>query len=370
MRAAAEVARVKAGLATDGITAPMGRGPELDDDALILALLHWYDRHRRVLPWRAAPGVAPDPYHVWLSEVMLQQTTVATVGPYFTRFVARFPTVQSLAAAELDTVLREWAGLGYYARARNLHACAQAVTAQGGFPAAASALQALPGIGRYTAAAIAAIAFGQPGIAVDGNVERVLTRLAAIETPLPDSKPAIGLIAARLSLAPAARARASDTLQALFDLGATVCVPAAPACVLCPWRDPCRARAEGIAASLPRKRPRPERPLRFGAVFHATDRNGRVVLRRRAPDGLLGGMMELPGTVWRAEPWTERQAIDAAPFPADWRKLGEVRHVFTHFALRLTVFSTMREILDDAVPPEGQALPIVMRKCVVLGQRG
>src|SRR5271165_1298168 len=226
-------------------------------------LLRWYDRHRRRLPWRAEPGETPDPYRVWLSEIMLQQTTVTAVIPYYERFVSRFPTVQVLAAAPLDTVLSAWAGLGYYARARNLHACAQVVAASGGFPADLAQLQALPGIGAYTAAAVGAIAFGIPAVPVDGNVERVIARIFAIEQPLPAAKPAIRLAAAQLGQDPAARGRPGDFAQALFDLGASVCIPAAPGCAVCPWIAACAARARGLQASLPRKVPKKTRPVRF-----------------------------------------------------------------------------------------------------------
>jgi len=214
------------------------------------SLLHWYDRHRRHLPWRAEPGHVPDPYHVWLSEIMLQQTTVTAVIPYYERFTTRFPTVHALAAASLDDVLAAWAGLGYYARARNLHACARAVVAAGGFPRDAAGLRALPGIGAYTATAIGAIAFDTPGVPVDGNVERVVARLFAVTDPMPAAKPALRRLAEQLGTDPAATARPSDFAQALFDLGATVCTPAAPTCALCPWMRDCAARRQGIAAGL------------------------------------------------------------------------------------------------------------------------
>ncbi|MCL2428309.1 MAG: A/G-specific adenine glycosylase, partial [Alphaproteobacteria bacterium] len=220
-------------------------------------LLHWYDRHRRRLPWRALPGETADPYRVWLSEVMLQQTTVAAVIPYYDRFVTRFPTIEALAAAPLETVLALWAGLGYYARARNLHACARRVAASGGFPRDRAQLGALPGIGRYTAAAIAAIAFDLPAVPVDGNVERLLARLCLIEAPLPAAKPLIRAAADRLGADPDARARPADFAQALFDLGATLCTPAAPRCALCPWTQHCAGRQAGIAAALPRRAERP-----------------------------------------------------------------------------------------------------------------
>ncbi len=229
-------------------------------------LLAWYDRHRRVLPWRAKPGETIDPYRVWLSEIMLQQTTVKTVGPYFARFTARWPDVDALAAAPLDDVLRLWAGLGYYARARNLHACARAVVERGGFPRTEAELTTLPGIGRYTAAAIAAIAFDEHAVPVDGNVERVVTRLFAIEDELPAAKPEIQ----RLAQALMPNARTGDFAQALMDLGATICTPVKPACVLCPWTDDCAARRRGDPQSFPRKAPK---------------REGQVAARR----GLRGG---------------------------------------------------------------------------------
>jgi A/G-specific adenine glycosylase len=339
-------------------------------------LLRWYDRHRRRLPWRAEPGETPDPYRVWLSEIMLQQTTVTAVIPYYERFVSRFPTVQVLAAAPLDSVLSAWAGLGYYARARNLHACAQAVAALGGFPSDLVGLQALPGIGAYTAAAIGAIAFGVPAVPVDGNVERVVSRVFAIEQPMPAAKPAIRDAAARLGADPAARARPSDFAQALFDLGAGVCTPAAPGCAVCPWIGSCEARRMGIQASLPRKSPKKDRPVRYGVHFWLTDDTGSVLLRTRPTKGLLGGMTELPGTLWRAIPWTIEEALTAAPMRLDWRNAGQVRHGFTHFELIIDVlaahvpvvegdgFAWRLDALDDA------ALPSVMRKCVRMAVGG
>ena len=341
-------------------------------------LLAWYDRHRRRLPWRALPGEHADPYHVWLSEIMLQQTTVGVVIPYFARFLRRFPTIEALAAAPDDLVMREWAGLGYYARARNLHRCAQAVAASGGFPPDATALRALPGIGPYTATAIAAIAFDRPGIPIDGNVERVLSRLGAITTPLPRSKPLIAAIATVLAAQPAAIARPSDTAQALFDLGATLCTPAAPACALCPWRPCCAGHARGIQTSLPRKDAKPARPVRHGVHFYVWDHAGRVLLRRRPPSGLLGGMMELPGTEWRAEPWPAAEVLAHAPYPAEWRAAGQVRHVFTHFALRIDVYAAPVSGPASAHAPElagatltdprRAALPSLMQKCLALGR--
>lgn len=301
---------------------------------------------------------------------MLQQTTVTAVIPYYERFVSRFPTVQALAAAPLDSVLSAWAGLGYYARARNLHACAAVVAAADGFPADLAGLQALPGIGAYTAAAIGAIAFGIPAVPVDGNVERVVSRVFAIEQPMPAAKPAMREAASRLGADPAAQARPSDFAQAMFDLGAGVCTPAAPGCAVCPWIGACAARRMGIQASLPRKAPKKARPVRYGVHFWLTDESGRVLLRTRPYKGLLGGMTELPGTEWRDTPWAVNEALAYAPMSAVWRAAGQVRHVFTHFELILDVlaarvpriegagFAHSLDALDDA------ALPSVMRKCV------
>ncbi|HET8997526.1 MAG TPA: A/G-specific adenine glycosylase [Acetobacteraceae bacterium] len=337
------------------------------------SLLRWYDQHRRRLPWRSEPGRQPDPYRVWLSEIMLQQTTVAAVIPYFNKFVSRFPSVAALAAAPLDAVLAAWAGLGYYARARNLHACAQAVAAVGAFPRDLEGLRALPGIGEYTAAAVGAIAFGIPVVPVDGNVERVVARLFAVAQPLPGAKPDLRRLAAQIGDDPAARARPGDYAQALFDLGATTCTPTTPACALCPWMRGCSARQAGIAAELPRKTPKPERPLRRGVHFWLVDETGHVLLRRRAPDGLLGGMTELPGTPWRSAAWTRAEALAHAPMTADWRSAGEIRHGFTHFALTIDLLAARvpRIEADGFLRPvtelHDEALPSVMRKCVRIG---
>ncbi len=336
------------------------------------ALLAWYDRNRRHLPWRAQTGEAADPYRVWLSEIMLQQTTVAAVIPYYGRFLTRFPDIAALAAADEAAVMAAWAGLGYYARARNLHACARAVAAAGGFPRDLAGLRLLPGIGPYTAAAVAAIAFGVPVVPVDGNVERVVARLFAIADPLPESRSRIAAAAATLGGDAAALARPADFAQALFDLGATVCGPAAPLCTLCPWRDDCAGQRAGIAASLPRRAGRKPRPLRHGVHFWLADGAGRVLLRRRPPRGLLGGMTELPGTPWRPQPWTAEEWRRHAPMPAPWCVAGTVRHGFTHFELHLTLMAAevaaigvsgfLRPI--TALPDE--ALPSVMRKCAAL----
>jgi len=337
------------------------------NDNLAALLLAWYDRHRRRLPWRAQPGEAADSYSVWLSEVMLQQTTVATVGPYFARFLERWPSVGALAAAPLDAVLEAWAGLGYYARARNLHACARAVVERHGgrFPADETALRALPGIGAYTAAAIAAIAFERKAVALDGNIERVIARLHAVETPLPDAKPTLRDLAA--ALVPAERP--GDYTQAAMDLGAGICTPRAPRCVLCPWREACRGRARGLAEALPRKREKPERPNRYGEAWLAVREDGAILLRRRQAKGLLGGMLEVPGSGW-----AEQATGGAPPVAAAWRELpGRVRHSFTHFHLELRVHVGRAEAGDGIWAPldrlAGLALPTVMRKVIEHGLR-
>jgi A/G-specific adenine glycosylase len=350
-----------------------------DDTALAVApvalareLLAWYDRHRRDLPWRAKRGARPDPYRVWLSEIMLQQTTVATVGPHFQRFLARWPDLAALAAASLDDVLHAWQGLGYYARARHLHACARRVmeTHGGRFPDNEAELRELPGIGDYTAAAVAAIAFDQKTTPVDGNVERVMARLFAHEAQLPGAKPALRRLAAMLTPA----TRAGDYAQAVMDLGATICTPQKPKCILCPWREACRARALAIAESLPARARKGPKPLRRGVAFWALRAEGAVLLRRRPEKGLLGGMMEVPSTPWREAPWTVEEARRAAPVRAKWRLMpGLVRHGFTHFDLELTVLvgevrnSESQEdrekwVALDAL--DSQALPTLMKKIV------
>ncbi|WP_245214162.1 A/G-specific adenine glycosylase [Pararoseomonas indoligenes] len=313
-------------------------------------LLAWYDRHRRTLPWRGEG----DPYRIWLSEVMLQQTTVVAVGPRYARFLARFPDVAALAAAAWEDVAAEWAGLGYYARARNLHAAAKAVAARGGFPDTEAGLRELPGIGAYTAAAVAAIAFDRPTVPVDGNVERVVARLMAITDPLPGARRLIAPVAARFMEQAAPRARPGDFVQALFDLGATICTPRRPACALCPWREECRARQQGIQESLPAKTPKAARKLRHGLHFLARDPAGRLLLRHRPPEGLLGGMLEIPGAPWREEPWTLEEALPHAPLPGlDWiLRPGLARHGFTHMDLDMR----LAEAPPAALPaPEGMA---------------
>ncbi len=309
-------------------------------------LLAWYDRHGRVLPWRARGAERPEPYRVWLSEIMLQQTTVATVGPYFRAFLQRWPTVADLAAAPVEAVLDAWAGLGYYARARNMHRCAQVIRADfaGVFPDDEARLRQLPGIGPYTAAAIAAIAFGRRASVVDGNVERVIARLFAVETPLPAAKAEVRALAAGLLPADSPKDfhtdfRYGDFAQAMMDLGATVCLPRGPRCDVCPLAKDCAGRAAGIADTLPRQAAKALRPTRRGVAFWIEGPDGAVLLRRRPPRGLLGGMLELPSTDWRETDWPPAEARAAAPVSADWRPLpGVVRHTFTHFHLELAVW--------------------------------
>jgi len=356
-------------------------------------LLDWYDRHRRVLPWRPPAGQRPDPYAVWLSEVMLQQTGVKTVGPYFEKFLARWPDVAALGRASLDDVLRMWAGLGYYSRARNLHACAVAVVRDhdGVFPDTEEGLQALPGIGPYTAAAIAAIAFDRWTMPVDGNIEpvdgnieRVVSRLFAVEQALPQAKPVIQELATTLlgaSRAGDEKSRAGDSAQALMDLGASICTPKRPACSLCPLSDACAARRRGDQESFPRKAPKKSGELRRGAAFVVT-RGDELLVRSRPEKGLLGGMTEVPGSDWRASQ-DDEAALAQAPGLGGvtrWhRKLGVVTHVFTHFPLELVVYTAQvpartRAPADMRWVPiatlSGEALPNVMRKVIAHGLDG
>ncbi len=312
-------------------------------------ILAWYDRNARVMPWRVSPqnraaGVRPDPYRVWLSEVMLQQTTVAAVKDYFHRFTARWPTLADLATAEDGAVMAEWAGLGYYARARNLLKCARAVVALHGgvFPGTRDGLLTLPGIGPYTAAAIAAIAFDEASVVVDGNVERVMARLFRVETPLPAAKTELTRLAA--SLTPALRP--GDHAQAVMDLGATICTPRNAACGLCPWRDRCVARADGVQATLPRKLAKPEKPIRHGTLWLG-HREGGWLMERRPDRGLLGGMLGFPGDGWDG-------AGGPVPTQADWREIGEVRHTFTHFHLILRIYAAP---VGPGVPLRGMFIP-------------
>jgi A/G-specific adenine glycosylase len=349
----------------EGSSAPDGGRPA--------ALLDWYDRHRRKLPWRPPAGTPADPYAVWLSEIMLQQTTVRAVGPYFEKFLTRWPSVSALGEASLDDVLRMWAGLGYYSRARNLHACAVAVAREhgGAFPDTEDGLRTLPGVGPYTAAAIAAIAFGRRTMPVDGNIERVVSRLYVVEDEMPKAKPRIQELA-RTLLGPA---RAGDSAQALMDLGATICTPKKPACALCPLNDNCAARKRGDAETFPRKAPKKTGALRRGAAF-VVIRGDSILLRTRATKGLLGGMTEVPNSEWLADQddGSARAQAPALKGLTRWhRKSGVVTHVFTHFPLELVVY-TAQAPSGTRAPPDmrwekiatlaDEALPNLMRKVI------
>jgi A/G-specific adenine glycosylase len=346
---------------------------EWPDPSAAETLLAWYGRRARLLPWRIGPaerarGLRPDPYRVWLSEVMLQQTTVKAVQPYFLRFVGRWPNLQALAAAPEHEVMAAWAGLGYYSRARNLIACARAVAARSGghFPDSAAELALLPGIGAYTSAAIAAIAFDEQVAVVDGNVERVVSRLRAIDEPPPAAKAAVRKTL-ELLVPPD---RPGEFAEALMDLGATICTPKRPACTLCPWFDLCLARRQGRQMQLPIKAARRERPTRYGFAYVARRQDGAILLRRRPPNGLLGGMSEPPGSPWT----TARPAAAEPPLDADWRAAATpVAHGFTHFELRLSILKT--EVDADVPAPDGhwwaaagtlsrEALPNVMKKAI------
>ncbi|WP_386803176.1 A/G-specific adenine glycosylase [Litorisediminicola beolgyonensis] len=339
-------------------------------------LLEWYDRHARDLPWRVPPaarkaGVAPDPYRVWLSEIMLQQTTVAAVRDYFLKFTARWPTVTDLARAEDADVMAAWAGLGYYARARNLLKCARTVASehQGRFPTDHATLLTLPGVGPYTAAAISAIAFDRPETVVDGNVERVMARLHDEHQPLPQSKPVLTRYAEALT----PDTRPGDYAQAVMDLGATICTPRSPACGLCPWRSDCAAWDAGTAAELPKKSPKKRKPTRFGIAYLARRVDGAWLLERRPERGLLGGMLGWPGSDWGDAPF------EAPPIRAEWKALPEdARHTFTHFHLRLSLRTAL--VPMDRTPERGEFipaeafspddLPTLMRKAHALASKG
>ena len=328
------------------------------------ALLDWYDRNRRVLPWRAQPGEVADPYRVWLSEIMLQQTGVKTVIPYFEAFTTRFPSVEAMARAEREEVLRLWAGLGYYSRARNLHACAVEVVERfgGRFPDTVEGLLSLPGIGAYTAGAIASIAFGRRVVAVDGNVERVLSRVYQVEQALPKARPIITRLAEDL-----VPERAGDFAQGLMDLGATICTPKNPACGLCPWVAECGARKAGTMLDYPKKLAKKAKLMRYGAAFVVRRADGAVLIGTRPEKGLLGGMVEVPNSDWMPEP------VEAMtpPLQAEWRHCGSVDHVFTHFPLRLEVYAAdvgMGVLAPEPCRwsspngPDGEALPTLFRK--------
>ena len=345
------------------------------------ALLHWYDHCGRQLPWRIRPedrqrGARPDPYRVWLSEIMLQQTRVAAATPYYHAFLERWPTVESLAASPVEAIMERWAGLGYYARARNLHACARTVVSDHGgqFPSTMAELRNLPGIGPYTASAIAAIAFDIPTVPVDGNVERVMARFHGVQDALPGAKPRLRQFARLLEPSP----RPGDLAQALMDLGATVCTPRNPGCGRCPWQKECAAHRNGWEADLPRRDPKPVRPVRRGVAYLVQREDGAIWLCRRPARGLLGGMLGLPGTDWTAEGPGETETHQAAPLSASWQMTGgEVRHVFTHFELRLRIYVTTvngsRNLTGgNWVEPfrlADTALPTVMRKALEHGLR-
>jgi A/G-specific adenine glycosylase len=339
---------------------------------LAQSLLVWYDENARDLPWRVSPsdraeGIHPDPYRIWLSEIMLQQTTVAAVKSYFERFTHLWPTVQDLAAAPDDQVMGEWAGLGYYARARNLLKGARAVVAHHDsvFPSDRKSLLALPGIGPYTASAVGSIAFDLPETVVDGNVERVMSRLHDIHEPLPLSKPQLTELATRTT----PQKRAGDYAQAIMDLGATVCTPKSPKCEICPWLDPCLAQKNDTAAALPKKVPKPVKPTRKGFAYVAQTASGAWVMERRPDKGLLGGMLGWPGSPW------DNTAQDTPPFAANWSEVGEIKHTFTHFHLFLRVMiadpvqNTPDSLLTlGANEFQPSDLPTVMRKVFDVAQ--
>ncbi|MGI9435698.1 MAG: A/G-specific adenine glycosylase [Geminicoccaceae bacterium] len=344
-----------------------------DKAALLASLLAWYDRHRRDLPWRAAVGGSPDPYHVLVSELMLQQTTVATVRGRFGAFIERFPDFQTLAAASEAEVMHAWQGLGYYRRARALHACAQAVVSDlgGRLPNDLEGLLTLPGIGAYTAKAIAAIAFGQPVVPVDGNVMRVLARLFRVEIALPGAASVLRAHASWFEPCP----RPADVAQALMDLGATICRPKRPDCQRCPWEGACVAARAGVAAALPRREPKAARPVRQGVAFLLSRPDGAIFFRRRPPKGLLGGLHELPSSPWEEGPLNRIEALKSAPLEADWQFVdGKVRHVFTHFTLELDLAKATTDQPPDGLwqPPRALdqlALPTLMKKLLLHGGR-
>ncbi len=348
--------------------------PGLDRTALVAALFRWYDSGHRSFVWRTQPGETPDPYRVWLSEVMLQQTQAATVERYFKKFIARWPTLEDLAGADLDALLHVWQGLGYYARARNLHRAARIVQHEhaGYLPKDEASLLALPGIGPYSAAAIAAIAFDKPATVVDGNVERVIARLFAVTDPLPKAKGEIRKLEATLTPA----RRPGDYAHAIMELGGAICRPVNPACGHCPWAFGCEAKAKKLVDELSRRSPSPHRPIRHGVAFWLQHADGAVLLRRRPEQGLLGGMMEVPSTDWRQGTWTLAEALKQSPLPQAklfHKRLlpGTVRHEFSHFRLELKVVAAKTRgrtsVLENAVwcPPERfgyYALPSAMHK--------
>ncbi|HEY5071716.1 MAG TPA: A/G-specific adenine glycosylase [Caulobacteraceae bacterium] len=329
-------------------------------------LLSWYDAHRRDMPWRAAPGEQADPYRVWLSEIMLQQTTAAHAAPYFTAFVRRWPTIEALGRAEPGEVMAAWAGLGYYARARNLLIAAKIVAERGRFPVSQAELRELPGVGEYTAAAIGAIVHGESANVVDANVQRVVARLYAVEKELPGAGPELKRLAGGMVRAE----RPGDWAQALMDLGALICLPRAPVCGMCPLANACRARGTGRPERYPRRSARLARPHRHG-VAYVLRNSGEVGMVLRPASGMLGGMLGLPTSEWRSAPWTEREALKAAPLPCAWTVAGEVNHVFTHFSLTLAVLAAHAPRLNPSLswmtPSAARAAtPSVFRKALLL----
>ncbi|MEM8771879.1 MAG: A/G-specific adenine glycosylase [Pseudomonadota bacterium] len=357
---------------TDSAGNKKANAKPLSGGVISRSVLRWYDRHARDLPWRIGPaarkaGEKPDPYAVWLSEIMLQQTTVSTVTPRYAEFLSRWPNVQAMAGASLDDVLGQWAGLGYYARARNLHKCAQVVAALGGFPDTEEALKKLPGVGDYTAAAIAAIAFDAHAVVVDGNIERVVSRLFAIDTPLPRAKSQIKECAEKIW----PKKRSGDFAQGLMDLGASVCRPKAPNCLLCPVSTYCKARIARQPEAFPVKAKKKPKPTRRGAVFVLVNANNEVLFERRPEQGLLGGMLGLPGA-----PWAEGLpgSIElSAPADVAWEKKGDIEHVFTHFRLVLNVYAGVapkgfrRKKDQQWIAPSNAKLPTVMAKALSAG---
>jgi A/G-specific adenine glycosylase len=347
-------------------------------------LFNWYDANRRILPWRAPPGECADPYAVWLSEIMLQQTGVATVARYYESFLTQWPTVEALAQAPIEALMRAWAGLGYYQRARNLHACAQLIAFKygGQFPDKEEQLRQLPGIGAYAAAAIAAIAFNRRAIVIDGNIERVICRLFAVEPVAKKARREIRALAETVTPGE----RPGDFAQAMMDLGATICTPRRPSCIRCPLKGHCRAHQQSAAEQYPRKQPRPDRLVRAGALFYIRRADGAVLVRTRAPTGLLGGMTEIPGTDWRRR-MTAPKNCPAPPKGIEClvkrhgfiRAPGQIHHVFTHFSLHLTVFvagvdaataapADCRWVHEDSL--ESEALPTLMRKAIAHAKQG
>lgn len=332
-------------------------------------LLRWYDKNRRILPWRVLAGETPDPYRVWLSEIMLQQTTVGAVGPYFQKFIRLWPTVQDLAAASLDDVMRQWAGLGYYRRARALHECAKKIVTNynGLLPQSEEELLKLPGFGPYTAAAVRAIAFDQPANVVDGNVERVVARIFAIKTPLPKAKSELRKAAEKLL----PKSRYGDYAQALMDLGATICTPRNAKCGLCPWKKSCKALATGIVIQLPRRIKAKPKVVRRAIAFVLVNDRDEILLRKRPAKGLLGGMMEVPSSEWIQGKMPSLKAVlGGAPAKADWTLMsGFVKHIFSHFELEIGVAvgmtkkkSSMKDTWVPISELKNEALPTVMRK--------